>query len=59
MGQRRGHPRHIRKGASEYSSITFYLTGTTHPLLISRKALRFWVKLDEVNKMEFNLVQEG
>lgn len=46
---------YIRKGSSDYSSITFYLTKTDYPALDQRGRKRFWAKLDEVNNMEFRL----
>lgn len=42
---------YIRKGASEYSSISFYLK--FHPTLHLKKKPRFWAKLDECNTMEY------
>ena len=46
---------YIRKGVSAYSSLSFNLTRTSHPLLNRRGRKRFWVKLDEVNQMQFEL----
>jgi len=46
---------YIRKGISAYSSLSFHLTKTDHPLLNRKARKRFWVKLDEVNKMQFEL----
>ncbi|MCE6958374.1 hypothetical protein LAZ40_04795 [Cereibacter sphaeroides] len=46
---------YIRKGVSDYSSLTFNLTKTTHPDLNRKGRKRFWVKLAEVNRMEFEL----
>lgn len=40
---------YIRKGAEDFSSLTFYVT-------INKKAYRFWVKLKDVNNIEFNNV---
>lgn len=43
---------YIRKGASEFSSITFRIASTTHPDLAGKKKNRFWAKLADVNTME-------
>lgn len=43
---------YIRKGKSDYSSITFVLTKTTQ--FKTKNKPRFWVKLDDVNKIEFS-----
>lgn len=48
---------YIRKGVSSYSSLTFHLTKTTHPVLAAKGRRRFWVKLDQVNRMEFDLLE--
>lgn len=40
---------YIRKGAEDFSSLTFYVT-------INKKAYRFWAKLEDVNNIEFNNV---
>jgi len=62
---------YIRKGISEYSSITFLWVGErTEPreelrdprywgeakVKIPRKPVRFWAKLDDVNNIEFDKV---
>lgn len=49
---------YIRKGVSEYSSITFYLKETTWAPLAKKKkgATRFWAKLRDVNQIEFEHV---
>lgn len=48
---------YIRKGVSAFSSLTFHLTRTAHPLLSAKGRRRFWAKLDQVNQMEFDLLQ--
>lgn len=59
---------YIRKGASDYSSISFYLNQTTHPLFAKTKGksifgnkgrARFWAKLDEVNEIYCDIVSNG
>ena len=47
---------YIRRGVSEYSSLTFNLISTTHPALNVRGRKRFWAKLEDVNRIEFSLV---
>jgi len=60
---------YIRKGAKDFDSVSFYLTlpdGRTSTMPISieqysgskprRQRLRFWAKLHEVNKIEFEMV---
>lgn len=49
---------YIRKGVSDYSSITFYLKETTWAPLAKKKkgATRFWAKLRDVNQIEFEHV---
>jgi len=42
---------YIRKGASEYSSISFYLK--SHPHISLKKKPRFWAKLDDCNNIMF------
>lgn len=43
---------YIRKGASDYSSVTFNLHGGKGVNLVNPKLKpRFWVKLEDVNKM--------
>lgn len=51
---------YIRKGASEYSSITFYLkdfadveTVSGYRKLKKVKSLRFWAKLEDCNRIKF------
>lgn len=50
---------YIRKGSSDYSSITFYLLHTSNPLLVASKEKtaktfgRFWAKLSDVNNIKF------
>jgi cytochrome c1 len=52
---------YIRKGASNYSSVTFYckslpsvsINDRFNPKKKPNKAVRFWVKLDDCNKIEF------
>jgi len=43
---------YIRKGAKEFSSVTFRIKSTTHPDLAGKKRNRFWAKLADVNTME-------
>ncbi len=49
---------YIRKGAAEYDSVTFYLNN--YQILnapgVKKGALRFWAKLDDVNKIVFDKV---
>lgn len=53
---------YIRKGAKDYSSITFYLKGNNPVLVKSRwsdkksmkKSIRFWAKLNECNRIQFD-----
>jgi hypothetical protein len=40
---------YIRKGNQEYSSLTFYASGTEQ----FKKKVRFWAKLSDVNNIEF------
>jgi hypothetical protein len=42
---------YIRKGASDYSSISFYLK--SHPTMITKKKPRFWAKLEDCNNIMF------
>lgn len=42
---------YIRKGASDYSSISFYLK--FHPTLQLKKKPRFWAKLEDCNNIMF------
>jgi len=58
---------YIRKGASDYSSITFYAKGLGESEITNRwsgrttkwKARRFWAKLSDCNKIEFELLEEN
>jgi hypothetical protein len=43
----------IRKGQTEYDSVTFY--GDVHHNGVIRK-VRFWAKLSDVNKIEYEVV---
>jgi hypothetical protein len=47
---------YIRKGQDDYSSLTFFITGSPHPMLSDKKGpkRRFWAKLADVNDIEFN-----
>jgi hypothetical protein len=59
---------YIRKGASEFSSITFYAKGLGEVTMngsrfswgnqktVKRKAQRFWAKLEDCNKIQFEKV---
>jgi hypothetical protein len=57
---------YIRKGASDYSSITFYAKGLGESEIKNRwsnrvtkwKAQRFWAKLSDCNQIEFELMEE-
>lgn len=57
---------YIRKGSSDYSSITFYAKGLGESEVKNRwsnrvtkwKAQRFWAKLSDCNKIEFELIDE-
>jgi hypothetical protein len=57
---------YIRKGASDYSSITFYAKGLGESAITNRwsgkttkwKAQRFWAKLSDCNQIEFDLMDE-
>lgn len=44
---------YIRKGISDYSSVTFNLNKTDHPVLDVKGRKRFWAKLDDVNRIEY------
>lgn len=58
---------YIRKGASDYSSITFYAKGLGESEIKNRwsgrtikwKAQRFWAKLADCNRIEFELMDEN
>lgn len=56
---------YIRKGASDYSSLSFFVTDTSHPKLQPSKTVgrgfkkgrkRFWAKLSDVNEIEMQQV---
>jgi hypothetical protein len=57
---------YIRKGASDFSSITFYAKGLGESEIKNRwsgrttvwKAQRFWAKLQDCNQIEFELMDE-
>ena len=57
---------YIRKGSSDYSSITFYAKGLGESEITNRwsgrttkwKAQRFWAKLSDCNQIEFELLDE-
>jgi hypothetical protein len=57
---------YIRKGSSDYSSITFYAKGLGESELKNRwsgkttkwKVQRFWAKLQDCNNIEFELMDE-
>lgn len=44
---------YIRKGASDYSSISFYIKNLPSIKGVKAKRPRFWAKLDECNNIEF------
>jgi hypothetical protein len=53
---------YIRKGVSDYDSITFYWKGLPpKPGSKSKKtrAIRFWVKLEDANKIEFKKASDA
>lgn len=45
---------YIRKGASDFSSLSFFLT--SHPDYQFKKSPRFWAKLADCNQIEFTLM---
>ena len=50
---------YIRKGAEDYSSITFRVSDIPDEGIgkfIGKKKSRFWAKLDDVNTIEYDLV---
>ena len=57
---------YIRKGASDFSSITFFAKGLGETEVKNRwsgrttkwKAQRFWAKLSDCNQIEFELMEE-
>lgn len=50
---------YIRKGVSEYSSITFYVRSKAGPVAAnaSKKKSRFWAKLADCNNIQFEKVE--
>lgn len=53
---------YVRNGKSDFSSVTFYLNDTTHPLLLYVKKNRktcgsFWAKLTDVNKIKCDIIK--
>ncbi|CAD6562662.1 hypothetical protein ACFQ3P_38610 [Paraburkholderia sabiae] len=46
----------IRKGAPDFDSITFWLKAKSTPVAVNgrllKKSVRFWAKLDDVNRIE-------
>ncbi|MEZ2310823.1 hypothetical protein AB6809_29685 [Paraburkholderia sp. RCC_158] len=46
----------IRKGAADFDSVTFWLKAKQNPVAINgrtiKKSVRFWAKLDDVNRIE-------
>ena len=50
---------YIRKGISEYSSITFYVWSKAGPVAAnaSKKKSRFWAKLADCNNIQFEKVE--
>jgi hypothetical protein len=50
---------YIRKGASGYSSASFNLNETTHEALNIRGKKRFWAKLHDVNRIEFQALPDA
>lgn len=51
---------YIRQGNSAFSSISFRLKETPHPIIKLRKkgAIRFWAKLSDVNKIECEVLAD-
>lgn len=60
---------YIRKGSSDYSSITFFAKGLGETIVKSaypyssrkstkKKALRFWAKLDDCNRIQFEKIDK-
>lgn len=50
---------YIRKGASDYSSLSFWIVSSPHPLLKTKSKgvrKRFWAKLADCNTIEFDQV---
>ena len=43
---------YIRKGSSEYDSVTFLLCGQKTRKEVKNRAVRFWAKLADVNNIE-------
>lgn len=46
---------YIRKGVKAYSSLSFVLLKESKPVLPFSGRVRFWAKLEDVNKMEIRL----
>jgi len=44
---------YIRKGISDYSSVSFNLNKTDHEALNVKGRKRFWAKLEDVNRLEY------
>ncbi len=44
---------YIRKGLTEFSSISFFIEG------LAKKKLRFWAKLEDCNNIEFDIVSQA
>lgn len=57
---------YIRKGSSDFSSLTFYAKGlgnisvksSRRPNAKNKKALRFWAKLDDCNNIKFEKISK-
>jgi hypothetical protein len=50
---------YIRKGLSDWSSMTFRITETTDPDLAKQKKRRFWAKLNDCNQIECTIEEAG
>lgn len=48
---------YVRKGVSDYSSLSFNLNATPHPALNVRGRKRFWAKLEDANRIVFSLAE--
>lgn len=44
---------YIRKGISDYSSVSFNLNATSHEALNVKGRKRFWAKIQDVNRIEY------
>ena len=44
---------YIRKGISDYSSVSFNLNATRHEALDVKGRKRFWAKLEDINRIEY------